>query len=86
MPSLDDWRMGQNAERRLYGVKTSSPPDIPGPICWLRISENYSCTLVIGIGEEGVKIGNEIYPWRSLEKWEHSTDRQTWQPCRTTLP
>lgn len=70
------------------------PSDVPAEANWLDIggTENDWHTRIGGILGEGIivsrRMDNAVYSWSDLVKYSilWSPDRQTWNPCRTTLP
>lgn len=61
----------------------SKPEDVPGPVCWLRISSDGKEYLVYGISGIGLTTAVRLIDWNqmSLPGLEYSVDRKTWHPC-----
>jgi hypothetical protein len=60
--------------------------DVPKvPVIWLQIAAEEH--LVTAIASDGLHTADSFYLWTELEnqKIPHSTDRQTWQPCKTEV-
>jgi len=67
----------------------SKPEDVPGPVCWLRwTDEQNEISMIVGIAMEGVSsiMGRDIHfeTWDDLSWQEYSTDRINWHPCTVT--
>lgn len=69
-------------------VPWDRPEDVPGPVCFVSMTEGRGWSLVIAADETGIEaasIDHEVtyYSWSDLRDFDvkHSTDRVNWKPC-----